>query len=210
MALSMAPPQLARLPLSLLLLGRLAAAGTPVLVTCDTTQGPLDIEVNRQWSPKGADHFLELVQAGWFTDVALFRAVPNFLVQFGINTDQALKQQWGAAIGDDPSAGVPFERGTISYAGSGPNSRTNQLFISYGKNPGLGKSPWETPIGRVTEQSMDVLAQIYTGYGDMPPWGKGPDPALIQRQGNDYVRKNFPKIDFLRSCKITEASSHDL
>merc|ERR1719478_587765 len=117
------------------------------------------------------------MQDGWYTDIAFYRAVPNFLVQFGMNTDEEQKQKWGnKAIDDDPSQQIPFEKGTLSYAGAGPNTRTNQVFFSYAKNPGLGKSPWETPFGQVATHSMDVLDKIYTGYGDMPPWGGGPAP----------------------------------
>mmetsp|Transcript_31740 Transcript_31740/g.62378 ORF Transcript_31740/g.62378 Transcript_31740/m.62378 type:complete len:209 (+) Transcript_31740:54-680(+) len=186
-------------------------AGAATLVSCDTTQGQLDLEINRDWSPNGADHFLELVEKGWFTDIAFYRAVPNFLVQFGINTDEAMKRQFeDQTIPDDPPQNVPFQRGTLSYAGAGANSRTNQVFISYGSNDGLGKAPWETPIGNVAKQSMGVLDDIYTGYGDMPPWGQGPSPSEIKQQGNSYIRESFPKVDFINTCRVVGAVGNDL
>ena len=81
--------------------------------------------------------------------------VPHFLVQFGISytKDRELKQLANKAIADDQKFDPPieFKEGTISYAGSGPNSRTSQLFISYGKVSSLGRELWETPIGEVVE-----------------------------------------------------------
>lgn len=50
-------------------------------------------------------------------------------------TDQDLKNFAHTQIPDDPQhkPAIPFVEGTISYAGSGNNSRTSQLFISYGE-----------------------------------------------------------------------------
>jgi len=53
--------------------------------------------------------------------------------------------------------------------GSGPNSRTSQLFISLREDGGnFGKELWETPIGKVVE-GMENVRDFYAGYGDMPP-----------------------------------------
>eukprot|EP00929_Paragymnodinium_shiwhaense_P013309 TRINITY_DN121179_c0_g1_i1.p1 TRINITY_DN121179_c0_g1~~TRINITY_DN121179_c0_g1_i1.p1 ORF type:complete len:212 (+),score=20.46 TRINITY_DN121179_c0_g1_i1:71-706(+) len=180
------------------------------LVSCDTTVGQLDVHIHPEWSPKGAEHFLELVKHGYYSDIAFFRAVPNFLVQFGINENPQMKSTWGSTIQDDPPKQIPFRKGTLSYAGGGRNSRTNQVFFSYGDNPGLGHSPWETAIGQVAEHSMNVLDKIYTGYGDMPPWGTGPEPGQIEEKGNAYIRENFPQISFIRTCQVVAESSHDL
>jgi len=49
--------------------------------------------------------------------------------------------------------------------GSGPNSRTSELFISYGTNPGLGIELWETPFGEVIE-GMEHVEALHS-YGDM-------------------------------------------
>lgn len=68
----------------------------------------------RDWSPNGADRFIELVRDDFFTDVALFRCVKNFLVQFGISPDASSpkKKYWRetGTIPDDPSLGIDFKR----------------------------------------------------------------------------------------------------
>ena len=59
----------------------------------------------------------------------------------------------------------------LKYAltGSGPNSRTSQLFIALrGDGGNFGKELWETPIGVVAE-GMENVRAFYSGYGDMPP-----------------------------------------
>jgi cyclophilin family peptidyl-prolyl cis-trans isomerase len=61
---------------------------------------------------------------------------------------------------------IPFEPGTISYAGGGANSRNSQLFISYGSAASLGRELWETPIGKVIS-GLNHAEDFYS-YGDMP------------------------------------------
>ena len=124
----------------------------------------------QEWSPIGYDRAVELFERHFYDDSHFFRAVPNFLVQFGISytEDKELKAFARKPIQDDPKFDPPieFHPGIISYAGSGPNSRTSQLFISYGSSKNLGRELWETPIGKVIE-GMENAEQFYS-YGDMP------------------------------------------
>lgn len=73
---------------------------------------------------------------GFFDHSFFFRNVPNFLNQFGITNsdDTHLRSFMQATIPDDtvPDPPIPFQLGTMSFAGSGPNSRTTQMFIAYG------------------------------------------------------------------------------
>lgn len=110
---------------------------------------------------------MELFERKFFDGSHFFRVVPNFLVQFGISysKDHELQQFARSTIPDDPPQGRPFHKGTISYAGSGDNSRNSQMFISYGSAPSLGKEKWETPVGEVIE-GMENVEALYS-YGDM-------------------------------------------
>ena len=80
----------------------------------------------------------------FFDGSHFFRAIPKFLVQFGISysEDKELQKFAKSPIPDDPvhDPKIVFHPGIISYAGSGPNSRTSQMFISYGSAASLGKS----------------------------------------------------------------------
>jgi len=137
--------------------------------------------------------------------------VPNFLIQFGIGKDFKHRRDVSeTAIWDDYDNEIKFEPGFISYAGSGPDSRTAELFIVMPDTPqaqleSFGQNDWETPFGFV-EGDLSVLSKIYSGYGDMPPWGKGPDSQLIYAENGytDYLPKNFPKLDSISSCYVVD------
>lgn len=103
---------------------------------------------------------------------------------------------------DDPK-NKPILKHYISYAGGGPNTRSTQLFIAFEDLDFLGKSPWEVPFGKVTSGG-DVVDSWYTGYGDMPPWGKGPDQGKLHNRGNQYIRSEYPLIDFIIDCSVLE------
>ena len=143
-----------------------------------------------------------MVKDGFFEDIALYRSVPDFIVQFGVadTSAAALRQKYlDARVDDDPPAGNKILRGSLSFAGGGKNTRTCQLFIAYTDQPHLGAQPWEVPIGQLaTAASFEVLDSFYQGYGDMAPWGSGPDQHELVKQGNKYIRKSFPKIDFIQ------------
>jgi peptidyl-prolyl cis-trans isomerase A (cyclophilin A) len=174
------------------------------IVKCGTTKGDITMKFIREWSPMGYDRAVELYERHFFDGSHFFRAVPKFLVQFGISysEDKELQALARRPISDDHKHDPPieFHPGIISYAGSGPNSRTSQMFISYGSAPSLGRELWETPIGKVIE-GMDVAEKFYS-YGDMPPWGKGPVQGKIYN-GPKYIEEGFPLIDKFLKCKVT-------
>jgi peptidyl-prolyl cis-trans isomerase A (cyclophilin A) len=170
-------------------------------VKFDTTKGAFTVEVTRSLSPHGADRFYNLVKAGYFKDIAFFRVVPGFMVQFGMHGDPKITSAWGNAnIQDDPVKGSNT-RGTITYAMGGPNTRSTQFFINFGNNSRLDHDGF-SPFGKVIE-GMDVVDKINGEYGDMPEQGgTGPDPRFIGRDGNSYLKKNFPNLDYIKSVTI--------
>jgi peptidyl-prolyl cis-trans isomerase A (cyclophilin A) len=173
-------------------------------VNCETTKGLIEMEIYREWSPIGADHFLDLVKAGFYHDVAMYRCVDNFLTQFGISENPVFSHLHGQQIVDDENLGIPITRGLLSYAGGGPNTRSTQLFIAFATLDFLGKEPWETPFGKVVK-GFDVLDALYKGYGDISPFNKdGPDQRQIYQQGNKYIHDNFPNIDFVKHCFVVD------
>jgi peptidyl-prolyl cis-trans isomerase A (cyclophilin A) len=166
----------------------------------DTTKGKFTIEVTRSLAPNGADRFYNMVRSGYFRDVAFFRVVPGFMCQFGIHGDPNVSANWReATISDDPVKGSNT-RGTITFATAGPNTRTTQLFINFGDNTGLDGQGF-SPFGKVTD-GMDVVDKINGEYGDGPPSGGGPDQGRIQSEGNAYLKKDFPNLDYIKSATI--------
>ncbi len=169
-------------------------------VNFDTTKGDFTLEVTRAWAPLGADRFYNLVKSGFFTDVAFFRVIEGFMVQFGIHGDPAVAAAWRPArIQDDPVK-ESNKPGYISYAMAGPNTRTTQLFINYGDNARLDGMGF-APFGKVVE-GMDVVNSIYSGYGEGAPSGMGPDQGMVQTKGNTYLKADFPKMDYIKSARL--------
>lgn len=197
----------------------LTAGRTEIAVKCTvTSQGntvqneTLSIRVIPWWSPRGACRFLELVRLGYYNHNALTRVVPNFLTQFGISADYEMRTHWRSAnISDDPvhDPKIPFLPGSISFAGSGPDSRTTEIFIvmpetSQTQLDYFGINPWETPFGFIDDVSTTPVATWYS-YGDMPPWGKGVDPQRVYKaDGYDYLKSDFPRLDYIETCEVEE------
>ncbi|HEV2319689.1 MAG TPA: peptidylprolyl isomerase [Verrucomicrobiae bacterium] len=166
----------------------------------NTTKGKFTIEVTRSLAPNGADRFYNLAKSGYFTDIAFFRVIPGFMCQFGIHGDPAISAKWrDANIPDDPVKGSNT-RGTITFATAGPNTRTTQLFINFGDNTGLDGQGF-APFGKVV-QGMDVVDKINGEYGEGAPAGNGPDQQRIQMEGNAYLKKDFPHLDYIKSVTV--------
>ena len=169
-------------------------------VRFDTTKGPVTLEVTRSLAPNGADRFYNLVRSGYFKDIAFFRVIPGFMAQFGIHGDPKIAEAWhGASIQDDPVKGSNT-RGTITFATAGPNTRTTQLFINLVDNTrldGMGFSPF----GKVVA-GMDVVDKLNGEYGEGAPAGMGPNQGRVQMEGNTYLKKDFPNLDYIKSATI--------
>ena len=166
----------------------------------DTSKGAFVIEVNRDWAPIGADRFYNLVKHGFYDNVRFFRVISGFMVQFGINGDPNLSVQWREArIKDDPVK-QSNRRGTITYAMAGPDTRTSQVFINFADNSNLDRSGF-SPFGRVIS-GMNVVDALNAEYGEGAPRGSGPDQGRLQQEGNAYLAKSFPRMDFVKKATI--------
>jgi len=169
-------------------------------VKFDTSKGEFVIEVTRAWSPIGADHFYNLVKNGYYDNCRFFRVVKDFMVQFGINGNPKLNTIWRSAnIKDDPVK-QSNSRGYITFAKTGaPNSRSTQLFINFKDNSFLDSQGF-SPFGKVVK-GMSIVDSIYNGYGEKP------DQGQIQMQGNAYLEKNFPDLDYIKTATVVPAEA---
>lgn len=165
----------------------------------DTTKGKFTVEVTRSLAPAGADRFYNLVKSGFFKDIAFFRVVPGFMVQFGIHGDPAVSAKWREANIPDDAVKSSNTRGTLTFATAGPNTRTTQLFINFGNNTFLDGQGF-SPFGKVIS-GMDVVDKINSEYGETPNQGQ------IQMEGNAYLKKNFPNLDYIKSATIVPAQN---
>ena len=168
-----------------------------------TSKGDFVIEAHRDWAPQGVDRFYNLVKNGFYDDVRFFRVLKGFMAQFGISGDPRVSSVWREAkIADDPvkQKNTP---GMVSYAMAGPGTRTTQLFINYNDNSGPLDPKGFAPIGQVVE-GMEVVQNLYGDYGEGAPRGQGPDQGMIQTQGNEYLKADFPNLDYVIKATIVE------
>ncbi len=163
-------------------------------VRFETTRGSFVVAVTRAWAPLGADRFYNLVRAGYYEDAAFFRVVPGFVVQFGMNGDPQVNGLWEAArISDDPVKETN-RRGRVTFATAGPNTRTTQLFVNTGENARLDQMGF-APFGEVVS-GMKVVDAINAEYGQRPDQGR------ITQEGNAYLKREFPRLDFVERATV--------
>jgi peptidyl-prolyl cis-trans isomerase A (cyclophilin A) len=163
-------------------------------VKFDTSKGPFTVEVHRDWAPLGSDRFYELVTTGFYDDARFFRVVPKFVVQFGISKDPKASAHWREMNIPDDAVHEKNLRGYLTYAMGGRDSRTTQVFINLADNLNLDAQGF-SPFGRVID-GMNVVDSLYSGYGEAP------QQDLIQTQGNEYLKSQFPQLDYIKTAKI--------
>lgn len=175
-------------------------------VRVDTSKGDFVVQVTRDWAPRGADRFHELVTSGFYDDVRFFRVIRSpkpFMVQFGISGDPRVSARWSAARLPDDPVQVSNTRGRISYGTAGPNTRTTQVFINYADNRFLDRLGF-APFGEVIS-GMEVVDSLYAEYGEGPPEGRGPDQGRMEKEGNAYLVSGWPELDYIRTARIVES-----
>jgi len=169
-------------------------------VEFDTSKGPFVVEVHRDWAPNGADRFYNLVKNGFYDNTRFFRVIEGFMAQFGVNGDPKVSAVWRESrIKDDPVK-VSNKRTFVTFATAGPNTRTTQVFISYGDNSNLDSQGF-SPFGQVVS-GMKVVDSLYSGYGEGAPGGRGPNQTRVQSEGNAYLASSFPNLDYVKKATI--------
>ena len=161
----------------------------------ETTAGDFVVLVHRDWAPRGAQRFYELVNSGFYNDCKFFRVVSGFMVQFGISGNPSTQQSWERSLKDDP-AKKSNRRGYITFATAGRDTRTTQVFINFVDNAFLDSQGF-SPFGEVIE-GMDNVDKINAEYGETP------DQGQITSSGNSYLNAQFPELDSIRKATIIE------
>jgi peptidyl-prolyl cis-trans isomerase A (cyclophilin A) len=171
-------------------------------VKFETSKGDFLVEVTREWAPRGADRFYDLVKTGFYNGARFFRVRLDFVVQFGINGDPAISRLWSSMRLPDDPVKQSNVKGTVTFATAGPETRTTQVFVNLGDNRRLDKQGF-APFGKVVS-GMEVVEHFYAGYGECAPRGTGPNQDLIETQGNAYLENKFPRLDFIRKASLAQ------
>ncbi len=169
-------------------------------VKFETTRGDFTMDVTRAWAPLGVDRFYNLVRHHYYDNMVIFRVVQGFVVQFGISSYPPVNAAWrDATIKDDPVL-QSNKRGYVTFATSGSNSRTTQIFINFGDNARLDSMGF-TPFATVNHDGMKVVEMFYDQYAEGPT----NEQNAIQLQGRAFLDKNFSKLDVIRQATVVGA-----
>jgi cyclophilin family peptidyl-prolyl cis-trans isomerase len=163
-------------------------------VAFETTRGRFVVEAYRSWAPIGVKRFYELASMGTFDENAFYRVVPNFVAQFGTPGDPKVAAQLDSVLLPDEKRVAKNDRGTVAFAQEGRNSRSHTIFVNRSDNGYLDGQGF-VPIGRVIE-GMAVIDSLQWPYTDKP------DHHMLATIGNRYMRRNYPKADYVKSATI--------
>lgn len=164
----------------------------------ETSAGTFIVEVHRDWAPNGADRFYNLTKSGFYDGNRFFRVTPLMAV-WGLNGDPAVAKAWlRARIPDDQTHKHSNTKGSVAFFQA--NRRTTQTFINLVDNSGT-MDIQIAPFGEVVS-GMDVAEKLYAGYGEARPNGNGPEMNPFYEEGNAYLDREFPKLDYIRKATI--------
>ena len=167
-----------------------------------TSKGNFTVDVKREHSPLAVDRFYYLVKNGYYSSNRFFRVLPNFVVQWGMKGVPKIDEIWSdMGIKDEPVI-LSNTKGTVAFARSVPNTRSNQLFINLADNSRLDNSDFNgvkgfPAFGKVIN-GMDIVESINSEYMQKP------DQDSIRVKGNEYLRRNFPNLDYIISATVIE------
>lgn len=170
------------------------------VVAFETSRGRFDVIARKIWAPNGTDRFYTLVGNHYYDGAYFYRVVKDFVAQFGMAADPTVTAAWRPrAIADEPVRHTNA-RGTIAYARGGPGTRTTQLYINLRDNARLDTlNGFGFPAFGEVVSGLSVLDSLYSGYASRP------SQDSIARQGNAYLARAWPRLDYIRSARIIRA-----
>lgn len=158
-----------------------------------TTKGDLIIEIYPEAAPNAARRFVELIRLGYYNNTPIFRVVPDFVAQFGINDNPKLDKWMDNKFKDDPTY-FKLEPGTLAFAKAGPDTNSTQVFINYGDNSNLAYN------GNFT-----AFAKIVKGYENTTKFislGDNVDQGALRKNAKAYLKSFEDQPDFIKKAVI--------
>ena len=169
----------------------------------ETTKGDFEIESRKEWSPAAVNRLYQLIKHGYYKDIAIFRVIPDRYAQFGIHNDSTIRSSWMEVKVVDEPVLKSNTKGSVSFARAGPDTRDAQLFINLKDNFSLDTITMDNvtgfPVVAQIISGFDIVESFYSGYGGELD-GK---QHLIYTHGNTYLKKNYPKLDYIHKAYIT-------
>ena len=164
-------------------------------IVIDTTKGRIVIKLRSDLAPQHAERIKQLAREGYYNNVPFHRVMDGFMAQTGDGQNfngtggskyPNLKQEFSK---------VPFTRGIVGMArrGDSVDTANSQFFIMFAEGSSLNGQ--YTVIGEVVS-GMEAVDKINAQYGEQPDQGR------IQSQGNGYLTKEFPRLDYVKTATI--------
>lgn len=181
-----------------------AAAKPPIpgvyKVKLETTKGDMIVEVRKEWAPRAAERFYELVEAGYYDEAKFYRVIRGFIAQFGIAADPRKGAMYRDLKFMDEPLKLSNRKGTLAFAQNGPHTRSVQVFINLKDNSAMLDKNF--PAFAKVVEGMDVAEKLAFVYGELAPKGAGPDGIKAETLGNVYLERDFPRLDAIRKASI--------
>ena len=143
------------------------------IVTIETNQGVIKVELYPETAPNTVNNFISLVKKGFYDGTIFHRVIPGFMIQGGDPEGTGMGGPGYGIEGEFAANGIenPLKHttGVISMARSQmPNSAGSQFFIMHRKAPHLDGS--YAAFGKVTEgmEAVDRIAESETDASDRP------------------------------------------
>jgi cyclophilin family peptidyl-prolyl cis-trans isomerase len=173
----------------------MAETGNVTEVVLETTNGNIVLAVHEEWAPLGAEHFLELVKAGFYDGAPWFRVIDGFVAQCGVAADPAMNDEWeNKTIMDEPVV-QGNQRGYVAFGKTQlPNSRSTHIFINYGDNS-----------GGLDRQGFSCFAQVIEGMDVADSLTRvefGNQAALAAPGGMEMFKSQHPGADYIERAYI--------
>jgi len=166
-----------------------------------TSQGEFRLELFEDKAPITTGNFIKLAESGYYNNLIFHRVIDGFMVQFGFSSDPQVNMVWKDQSIMDDKVTQTNDPGMLTFANRGPNTRSTQFFINTGHNTVLDDQGF-APIGKVLGDGMEVVAKLYSGYGEGAPRGSGPSQGRILNEGGAYLKKNFPHLDYIVNASL--------
>lgn len=170
------------------------------LTKFETSKGNFEVSFLREWSPLAVDRFYAQLKHGFYNHTLFYRVNPKY-AQFGADDSMKIKSWSKNKIPDEPSI-QPNERGTISFARSGKDSRDHNLFFNIVSN-----TPRLDTIFYNNVKGFPVIGKITTGIAVIDSLYNGYDDTVFSKYNTLLSNKktfleNFPKLDSIIRVSI--------
>ncbi len=133
------------------------------IVVLETSEGEIEVELNRRVAPASAENFVQYVKSGFYDGLVFHRVIKNFMIQGGGFSPAGNEKPTKPPVAFEADNGLKNDLGTIAMARTNdPGSATSQFFINLKNNDFLNHSASNdgyAVFGKVTS-GLDVVKKI--------------------------------------------------